>query len=293
MPHTPNVTGSDSDASKKSERLTQTQQVKLRSKRRRSPDSNIDQKFQTFEDKITKMMSSWKSDMDAKFEKFDSMLSYIKTDIEKSLEFMSAQQEEIKQKVECLQQECKANQNDNQNHIAFLEDHIEDLLRNARNSSMELRNVPHTENETKEVLSNYLINMSEKVNSKISYIEIKDIFRIPGKPEANKPIIVELTSSMQKTKLLKAVKTFNSSNRQNKLNAAHLGLRSLSSPVFVAEHLTSKANRLHFLARELTKAGKFKYCWTSSGKVFLRKAEGSPIILVKTEEQITHLKTQD
>lgn len=289
MSCTPNVTGSDSDASKKSERLMQTQEVKLRTKRRRSPDSNIDQKLQIFEDKITKMLSSWKSDMDTKFEKFDNTLSDIQTDIEKSVDFMSAQQEEIKQKVECLQQECKANQN----HIALLEDHIEDLLRNARNSSIELRNVPHTEKETKEVLSNYLTNMSEKVNAKISCIEIKDIFRIPGKPEANKPIIVELTSTMQKIKLLKAVKTFNSSNRQNRLNAAHLGLRSLSSPVFVAEHLTSKANRLHFLARELTKAGKFKYCWTSSGKVFLRKAEGSPIILVKTEDQIMDLKTQD
>lgn len=202
------------------------------------------------------------------------------------MEFLTDRFEEIVLKVETLEKTV----NEKQAQIDYLEDKMEDLQRNARSSSLEIRNVPNSPNETKEVLSNYIIEMSTKVGVTVATNEIKDVFRIPGKADTNKPIIAEFTTTLQKNNIIKAVKSFNIVNKSSKLNAFHLGLRTHSSPVFVVEHLTSKANRLHYLARELLRVGQFKYCWTSNGKVFLRKVDGSPIILVKSEDQLAALK---
>ncbi|KAG7307299.1 hypothetical protein JYU34_007464 [Plutella xylostella] len=103
------------------------------------------------------------------------------------------------------------------------------------------------------------------------------------------PIIVETTSTILKADFLKASKSFNIKH-QNKLSTKHLGLRtSEDTPIYVSEQLTAKASRLHFLARDLVKSKKFKYCWTAYGKVYLRKDDTSPVIVVKTEGQVHQL----
>ncbi|XP_060806129.1 uncharacterized protein LOC132903002 [Amyelois transitella] len=78
--------------------------------------------------------------------------------------------------------------------------------------------------------------------------------------------------------------------QKNKLTAKHLGLHTKEdTPIFVTEHLTPKGSRLYFLARELVKSRRFKYCWTAYGKIYLRKDDTSPIILIKSEAQIQKL----
>lgn len=287
---TPEKAGSDSDLLQKVEvEVAPRRGVGTsKNKRRRSPE--IDEKLEFFEKKISVMFNNLREDIDLKFKKIESKLSDIHKntgDIEKSMDFVTASVEEMGKKVDTLEIQLK----DKQTQIDDLEEKYENLQRSARSSTLEIRNVPNSTNETKEVLSGYIVQMSDAIGAKISSSDIKDIFRVPGKSEANKPIIAELTTTIQKHQLIKAVKNFNISNRSSKLSACHLGLRAHSSPVFVVEHLTSKGNRLHYLARELTRTGQYKYCWTSNGKVFLRQTDGAPILLVKSEEQIEALKT--
>lgn len=288
---TPEKAGSDSDLllNKPDTEVAPRRPAALtRGKRRHSPE--VDEKMVLFEERISVMFENLKKDIDSKFMKIESKLGdiYKNTgDIEKSLEFLSTNYEEMSRKVDHLEHEIK----DKQSLINDLEDKVENLQRSARSSTLEIRNVPNCTNETKEVLSSYLVKMSDSLGAKISPSDIKDIFRVPGKTETNKPIIAELTTTIQKQLIIKAVKNFNVTTRGDKLNAFHLGLRSHSSPVFVVEHLTSKGNRLHYLARELSRSGQYKYCWTSNGKVFVRKIDGAPIILIKSEEQVEALKS--
>lgn len=284
----PEKAGSDSDLLKRADvDITPRRAGVLpRGKRRHSPE--VDEKLSVFEQRISAMFKNLKEDIDLKFKKIESKLSDIcknTGEIEKSMEETNF--EEMSKKVDCLEQQIK----DKQTLIEDLEDKYKTLQRSARSSALEIRNVPNSTNETKEVLSSYIVQMSDAVGAKLSSSDIKDIFRVPGKTDANKPIIAELTTTIQKHRLIKAVKSFNVSNRQNKLNAFHLGLRAHSSPVFVVEHLTSKGNRLHYLARELARTGQYKYCWTSNGKVFVRKMDGAPIVLIKSEDQIEALKS--
>lgn len=88
-------------------------------------------------------------------------------------------------------------------------------------------------------------------------------------------------------------KTFNIKHK-TKICTQHLGLRlGVDSPVFVTENLTAKSARLHFLGRDLVKSKSYKFCWTAYGKVYVRKDEKSPIILIKNESQIQQLMQKD
>ncbi|KAG7299334.1 hypothetical protein JYU34_016260 [Plutella xylostella] len=165
------------------------------------------------------------------------------------------------------------------------------MQRAIRKTSIEIKNVPKKNHETKEDLVNMVLCLSKITNTKIQTSDIKDIFRTQGKKDITKntPIVVELGSTLTKTDLLKNCKSFNIKNK-DKLQAKHLGLTSSeNTPIYVSEQLTAKGARLHFLARDLIKSKSFKFCWTSYGRVYVRRDEGSPVITIKNEAQVHHL----
>lgn len=89
--------------------------------------------------------------------------------------------------------------------------------------------------------------------------------------------------------MLKMCKSFNIKNK-SKLRAKHMGFKKEEeTPVYISEQLTAKGARLHFLARDLAKSNKYKYCWTAYGKIFVRKDENSAVIQITYEAQVQHL----
>ncbi|KOB69604.1 hypothetical protein OBRU01_18146 [Operophtera brumata] len=68
-----------------------------------------------------------------------------------------------------------------------------------------------------------------------------------------------------KTSILQAVKTHNAANTTDRLNT---------------KFLTQKARRLYFLARDRAKICRYDFCWSASGRIFLRKAVGSAPIVI-------------
>lgn len=276
--------------------LTPPQYVfERQNKRRRGAEDDttyLSATLEVFKNEIRQMFQDLIAEHSNKFSKLEESLSNIQKtnqDIENSIEFIATQYEEMRIKIETLDQKCK----DNAKYINHLEDKIEDLQRNSRSTTLEIRHLPASQSETKENLLSRLTYLANRLNVSISESDVKDIFRIPGKADSHKPVIVELSTTMIKLKLLKAIKSFNQENKIHKLDASHFGLHGNSTSVYVVEHLTPKANRLYFLARDLVKTGLFKFCWTSNGKIFVRKAEEAPVVLVKSEEQITALKNSN
>nr|XP_013189692.1 unnamed protein product [Amyelois transitella] len=208
--------------------------------------------------------------------------------IENTVSFLSAQNEELKKKLEKLQ----AERSEDKKLIAVLESKIEDMQRESRKCNLEIKNVPKKNNESKEDLIDMVLNLSKSIGSNMIKCDIKDIYRIRSKRDdvKNTPIIIETSSTIIKNDTLKLCKTFNTKHK-TKLCAKHLGYReSENTPVFVSEHLTPKASRLYFLARDLAKSNTYRFCWTAYGKVYLRKDEQSPIFLIYSESQIQNLR---
>lgn len=258
-----------------------------RLKRKRPEDFSDELKL--FKEDMQQMFLAWTSDQDKKIQRIEDRLIKIQThysDIEKSLEFISNKQEETSTKVESLEKKCK----DNESVISTLRDEIENLHRNAKINCLELRNVPAKPKESKEELTQLMIKLGKTINLELSEDDFKNIYRVPGKVETNKPIITEMKTVELKQNLLKAAKTYNFRYKDQKLNAMNLGFNK-NSPIYIAEHLTPNANRLYFVARDLVKSKLYKYCWTSMGRVFVKKTDESAAILIKSEGQILALKT--
>lgn len=210
------------------------------------------------------------------------------TKIETQMSLLTSQNEEFCKKIERLERQTKLDRE----HIIILEDRIEDLQRHTRKSCIEIKNVPRKLHENQEDLVNIVASLGSTIKLDLNTRDITDIFRLRSRRESEKspPIVVELSSTLMRTNLLRKVKDFNIKNKC-KLQTKHLGFTNNGDvPVFISEQLTAKGSRLFFLARDLVKSKKFKFCWTAFGKVFVRKDDSSQIILIQSESQIHQLQ---
>ncbi|XP_013195979.1 uncharacterized protein LOC106139142 [Amyelois transitella] len=196
-------------------------------------------------------------------------------DIRNSVEFVSARYDEIATRE----------------YIKQLEAKVENLERQLKSSSIELRNIPSQINETKEDLINIVKAAGTALDLHVETSTIKDVYRVHGKTN-NKTIVAELNSVVLKENLIKAVKNHNKKNPEKKFSTANLKVEGPSIPVYLSESLPAKSRKLFYLARNTASASGFKYCWTHNGRVFLRKTDGSPLIRVECEEDINSLAIQ-
>lgn len=263
--------------------------ISNRIKRKREED--FSHEFSKFKDEMKSMISTLMLTQEQEISKFNANLKDIKQtsiNIENSIAFLTAQNLEFKNKIEQLEGKL----NEDRKYITVLEDKIESMQMDSKKSNFEIKNVPRKPNETKEDLIQMITHLSSTIGSQIKKENIKDIYRLRDKKgtNLNTPIIVETSSTLLKNEVLKLCKAFNIKQKP-KLCAKHLGLRDHEyTPVFISEQLTARAARLYFLARDLTKAKLFKYCWTAYGRVYLRKDDDSPIIHVGSEVQLVDLK---
>ncbi|CAG9789366.1 unnamed protein product [Diatraea saccharalis] len=96
----------------------------------------------------------------------------------------------------------------------FMEDKIEDLQRGIRKANIEIKNVPKKPHEDKHDLVKMVVKLSETIDCQINKNDIKDIYRVQvkykkDKHNTNLPIVVELSSTIQKTDFLKMALSFN------------------------------------------------------------------------------------
>lgn len=264
--------------------------VSHRNRKGREPDCEVD--FTTFREEMKKMMSSMLAAQSSDIKKIFPTLSEIKTsnsNIEKSIAFLAAQHEELKNKIETMEIQAKKDKD----YITVLEDKLEDLQRGNRKTNLEIKNVPKMPQESKEDLIKMVGHLSETVGCKIEKRDIKDIYRIQAKnlkeQTKNQPIVVEMSSAIQKADFLKLAKSYNIRHKE-KLCAKHLGISiNRDIPIFTSEQLTAKGARLHFLARDLARTKQYKFCWTAYGRVYVRKDENSRIITIQNESQVNSL----
>lgn len=283
-----NLDKSLSDSETKADKGTPPNKyVSIRSKRKREDD--ISQEFDKFKEEMRCMMMSLFDKHNNELKQSLKEIKETNSNIKDSVDFLSAQIEELKGRIHRLEEEKR----EDKKHITFLEERLENVQLDIRKSNFEIKNAPKKPKENKEDLINMTLQLSSTIGSQLKREDIKDIFRVPSKPNGsqNTPIVVETSSVMVKSEVLRQCKAF-SVIQKTKLRAKHLGWRvQEETPIFVNEQLTGKAARLFFLARDLVKSHHYKFCWTSMGRVYVRKNEEneSPYIHIKSEKQIQDL----
>uniref|UniRef100_A0A2A4J1S2 FP protein C-terminal domain-containing protein n=1 Tax=Heliothis virescens TaxID=7102 RepID=A0A2A4J1S2_HELVI len=265
--------------------------ITQRNNKRPREENSPPDKFSMFKDEIKDLIRSLISKQS---EELSSSITSKLHDITESnakidaaLSLLTAQNEEYRSKIALLELQSQKDRE----YISILENKVEELHRTSRKTCVEIKNVPKKSQETREDLIQMVLSLSKSINHSITDHDITDIFRLkPRGDEEKKPtIILELKSTILRTDLLKKVKDFNIKNK-TRLQAKQLGFTSNEdTPIFITEQLTPKGARLFFLARDLKKAQKVKYCWTSMGKVLVRKDDTSKIIHIQHESQVQQL----
>lgn len=265
--------------------------VTQRQKRRRETD--LEPELNAFREDMKNMFLSLMAEQHEDLKKILPAITEIKktnSNIESSINYLTEQNKELKKQIERLEIQSKQDRD----YITLLEDKIEDLQRNSRKTNIEIKNVPKKLKEDKYDLIKMVAALSKTIGCSISNNDVKDIYRVQAKGKKDKsntnpPIIVELTSTILRTEFLKMAKSFNIRHKE-KLCAKHLGLTDDEYvPIYTSEQLTAKGTRLHFLARDLVKTRRYRFCWTAYGRVYVRKDENSPVIVIKNESQINFL----
>ncbi|XP_013134687.1 PREDICTED: uncharacterized protein LOC106100397 [Papilio polytes] len=207
--------------------------------------------------------------------------------LQESVDFTAHKYDEILTKMKQIEEDRKVDKT----YIRSLEDKIDRLEQQNRACSIEIRNIPKKAGETKQDLTDTLYDICKIIKLPPQDIIVKDIFRVNKK--SNTPtVIAELNTVNQKESILKCMKKFNKGNSNNKLNSEQLKIHGPRVPIYISENLSPKTKRLYFLARDYAAQEKYKFCWTSYGKVYLRKEEGSPLKRVNADDDLTELKLQ-
>ncbi|XP_047022627.1 uncharacterized protein LOC124632018 [Helicoverpa zea] len=169
--------------------------------------------------------------------------------------------------------------------INQLETQIDVLQKQFLKNTIEVRNIPHSNNED-------VHNIVANIYKTLEIPQIKDYATIFRRGRNNGPIVIEYQDSKSKETLLKATRKYNSENKDKPLGTDILGFVGVSSRIYISEPLTPLTKKILAAARELVKNGLFKFCWASRGNVLLRKQEGQAAIVVKSLSQIKDLASE-
>ncbi|XP_026746036.1 uncharacterized protein LOC113507375 [Trichoplusia ni] len=224
---------------------------------------------------MKKEQSSFLSSMQSSLQEIKSQY----TKLQESVDFTSTKYDEVINKM--LQYE--AERKETNTYIKKLEDRVDQLEKLAKNTCLEIKNIPKNSNETKMDLVNVVLSISKALDASIAQTEIKDVFRIHSSTAMNNTIIVDLTTVVKKEIILQAVRTYNKANRDNKLNTCHLHINGPKPPVYISDNLTMKTRKLFFLSGEFAALHHFKHCWTAHGKVYIRKEDGAKRYCINCE----------
>lgn len=289
----PAKTSGDSDAHLSSTAASDTENEDTRNAayRSRSRKRGHDDELNIFMSEITQMITDLKEEQNHKLDELQSSINDIRKQnagIIESVEYLSNEYKVLRKQLEDMENDRKRNMD----YIQLLENKVDLLETSHKSSCIEIKNIPPKQKESKQDLLDVIGKLGTALNLPIQTSNIRDVFRINTKKEGNKPIIVDFTSIIVKDSVIEHCKKFNNQHRENKLNTTHLHISGPPNNIYISEHLTAKARRLFFLARDFASTNEYKYCWTAGGKIFIRKREGERHLRVTTEADLDKLKTE-
>lgn len=210
-------------------------------------------------------------------------------EIQKTVTFLSEKYDDVIQDMSNLQAQC----DNNQKVIKTLEQKIDFLEKSSKESSIEIKNLPSQNPETKETLINSIQKLGNKINQPVHNSDIKNIFRLKSKTASVGAVIVDFSTTNIKEQFLASTRNYNKQHKDDRLSSTHLLDNCPKHPLYVSEVLTTMAKRLHYLAREFVKSSDYEQCWTANGKVYVRQKQGIPSKLIKSEDDLAYLRKQN
>eukprot|EP00794_Sanderia_malayensis_P021289 gene21289-biopygen16321 len=203
-------------------------------------------------------------------------------EVEKTQEEMKKKQDLNRQHIDRLLKESVKKEKENEALLKKLKKNeeelkranqaVDDLEQYGRKTMLEISGFPRKDQET---ATNLVVKLAEKLEINLDVEHIEACHRISPRDDA--PIIVEFLSRKMRDEFLSQKK------KVRNLTIADLGFvadAGSAGKTYINESLTKKRKGL---LRDITMGRdeyNFKFIWSNKGKIFVRKSENSPPILI-------------
>ena len=238
----------------------------------------------TLLDKMKTMIKEEISDEKDRLLKIVENIQKIKSDIGKTVDFMSEKFEviiheskELKSKVTMLVKENKIlndQLNDMKEETTSLSSQVDFLERNLKGKNLEIVGVPFVKNEN---VGDLALKVLTNIDPQLSKEDIESARRLMKKDKNNVTIygpILARFKNIGKRKYIFRNKKILAEARPNLVNGS-------VKKIFINENLTPKNKKISYHANCFKKQNNWRFVWTANGMVFLRKTESSDAVLVK------------
>lgn len=280
--------GSDSALHSASTSLNQEENYVNVTSRQKHISQATTERVKSISEELKVMFAELKTQQELEFDTLNNAVSTVimqNENIQKSVDTLSNRYDELLLKANSLEME----NSELKEKVSVLEEKLELIEKTNRNSSIEIRNIPKQQKESTQSLSNIVKDIGLVVGLEIPLknSDIRHIYR--AKSEA---IVVEFTTVYNKDSLISKFKKLIKHRRENKdlpFRTDEIKLEGPPRLIFISESLTSKTRKLFHTAREYVKNKKIAAAWTSYGKLYVKKQEGSPSIRICEEADLYNI----
>ena len=210
-------------------------------------------------------------------------------DIQKSISYNSEVTDELLKTNKLIQEDLKQLKLENsqikdenkdlRKILEVVKKEMIELKQYSRKLNIEVSNLPESENE----------NISTIIDGLMSAIGLdakNDLVAYHRVPTVNKnkvkPIIIKFNSAI-------AISDFITKAKVKKITADQINSCLTAVPVYFNDHLCPELKRLFYQCKMFKTENHFKFCWTKSGKIYLRKSDGSKIYCISCESDLLNV----
>lgn len=249
-------------------------------------ETSLDHKFDAFKQELLDKLAS-------EFASLRTELSAVH-DLQTSVDFMSAQYDDLKKIIETQNEiikNLKFDKDQLASTVSVLQSRLNNIEQMSRDCNVEVQCVPEHRSEN---IVQTVIQMASVISLPLHESEIQACHRVAKmNKDSRRPrsIIIKLPNVRRRDDLLAAVQKFNKLHPGDKLNSSHLGIGGDKQPVFLTEHLSPANKALHAATRIEARKMNFKFVWIRNGKIYIRKNETSPPHLISSIETLSKLQS--
>ncbi|XP_048489186.1 uncharacterized protein LOC125491396 [Plutella xylostella] len=238
-----------------------------------------------FDTKIEQLRASLLSQINATISsEIKAAMDEIKKDFTATTDFLSEEQRDCKAEISEATKSINELESLNcqlQADIKSLERRLNAAEKHSRSLNLEVHAVPERRNENVVLIFKKLC---EIIGYPIVDSDIRSCRRV-AKMNTNsdrpRSILVTLPSERCRDDIISAVRKFNRNNPKEHISSTHVEVPGEKQLIYVGEHLPPSAKELHSVARRFAKDNHYKFVWVKFGKIYLRKDEKSPPLLIK------------
>lgn len=197
---------------------------------------------------------------------------------------MESEQKDIKNELHSVNTKIASFESEKsgiQSEMRDLKRRLISLEKFSRSRNVELQMLPEKPNEN---LAAIVKKICQIIKAPISDGDICAVHRTAKiDPSTQRPrnVLITLPSERHRDHLLSSYKRFNKSLKSDHLNTSYLDIAGEKHNIYMVEHLAPECKSLHAADRRVAKERQYNYVWIKFGRVYVRKNESSPAIVIK------------